>query len=263
MAVLEAEARAAAPAASWVAVPTPPPPAPPIDRRVALRLAVRDQGHQLRRQGRFVRCTRCQLWRGRLGAFAKVECINRKAIQAPVVQPEPAPPAFEWQHLTPAQRKRKLAALRDADRAAKRQQKLADQQADADETMRIDEHVEESELIVTSEPTEVPYLIHASHRILYHRGFSACIRCGAMASSATKKAEHLAASCLGSSSMSSGTRSRLRRLQRGEHPRAERANGIWPDGGAIGTSSPPPSLTSGLVQVPETGSTRLLLVQPV
>ena len=74
----------------------------------------------------------------------------------------------------------------------------------------------EDELIVTAEPIEVPYLIHSTHRILHHRGFSACIRCGAMASSATRRAEHLADSCLGQSSMSSGTRSRLRQHQRGE-----------------------------------------------
>ena len=137
-------------------------------------------------------------------------------------------------------------------------------QADADETKHITSQVEvDEELIVTEEPVEVPYLIDPSHRILFHRGFSAYIRCGAMATSATKRAEHLADGCLGPASMSSGTRSRLRRLQRGDHPRPDRANGVWPDGGAIGSPSPPPSLMSSLVQVQLTGSTRMQVQQLV
>ena len=93
---------------------------------------------------------------------------------------QPPAPAFEWQLLTPAQRKRKLAALREAARESKRQQRVETQQADEAVSMRVERHIPaaDADLIVIDEPIEVPYLIHPTHRILHHRGFIACIRCG-------------------------------------------------------------------------------------
>ena len=191
-----------------------------------------------------------------MGAFARMPCLRSRAVVPPDAPPPPEP-QFEWQLLTAAQRKRKLEALRMRDREAKRQQREAAAAADTVETQRIqqgrpDEH---DDLVILDETVEVPFMIASSHRILHYRGFTACIRCGAMASTASRQAgvEKLGANCLGSSTCSTGSLTRLRRLQRGEHPRAADR---WPDGGDKDTPSPPPRI---LVPFQLSSTTKLLV----
>jgi ribonuclease HI len=202
LAILEAEVRAETPLATLLPVPVPPPSPAPRNRRAELVTTVAGQGQRIRRTGTFLRCVRCQLWRSRLGACARQPCLPTRVAAAATTSPPPTPqpePAFEWQLLTFAQRKRKLEALRSHTRAAKKQAKADERQADLDHTRATTHEASDAEdgLIITDEPVEVPFVICPSHRVLHYRGYAACIRCGTMASTATRRGKHFAQPCLG------------------------------------------------------------------
>ena len=107
---------------------------------------------------------------------------------------------------------------------------------------------EEEELVVVPHnevdslaPTSfvLPYSIHASHRILFCGGFVVCDSCASMASTAS--GSNLAGKCKGKEHRNSGSMSRLKRIQNGQHPRPEKAKatGKWPDGERWALSLPP------------------------
>ena len=141
-----------------------------------------------------------------------------------------------WQLLSHAQRRRKLEQLRSATRQEKQRQqeedRLADEQATRNAKTTIDD--EEEDLIdIIDEPVVLPYSVDPSHKVLYFGGFAACTRCGTMASTSSARNAIFPEQCLGFAACSTANRSRLRRLQRGEHPRPDR-HSQWPDGTPAG-----------------------------
>ena len=98
-------------------------------------------------------------------------------------------------------------------------------------------------------------LIDASHRIIEGGGFIACLRCGAMASTATARNAVLPMACLGPAACITANKSRLKRFQGGDHPRPDRP--LWPDGSPQGKLPCRPQLRPAVRPAPELGITEL------
>ena len=259
LAVVEAEVRAAAPSSTWVCLPTPPPPTPPRD----FRAEAARQGHRIRRTGRFLRCVVCQTWRRSLASFAQRQCLARHRVQADMQQPEKEEDSNvdgdqPWQLLTHSQRKRKLEQIRTEARQAKVQRLAAEAEHNEKATAEVKVDLDsDTDLELIDPPIMLPFYIDASHRILAGGGFVACLRCGAMASSATARNVALPAPCLGQAACSTANRSRLRRFQDGDHPRPDRPQ--WPDGSPMGKLSRRPQLYPGIRPDRDRGTTELHL----
>ena len=166
--------------------------------------------------------------------------------------------ALPWQLLSHAQRRRKLEQLRSAARQEKHRQqeedRLANEQATKDAKTVIDE---DDMLDIIDEPIVSPYLVDPSHKVIYYGGFTACTRCGAMASTSSAKNAIFPEPCLGPAACSTANRSRLRKLQRGEHPRPDR-HSQWPDGTPAGEQPRrPPRIHTGIHRCQATATTEL------
>ena len=133
------------------------------------------------------------------------------------------------------------------------------EEASAAVMTNLEDHSDEDAnyIEVIDKPLVVPFLNDKSHRIIEGGGFVACLRCGAMASTATARNAALPMACLGPAACRTASKSRLKRFQGGDHPRPDRP--LWPDGSPEGKLSRQPRLRPGVRPSQELGITELHL----